>query len=623
MPQKNSSLLDEAVESSFSLVVGALLLGLVLTALVYFGIFAFLLALAALAFYAGRYYSRKSEPSIQSRSIFEADDIVRRINAIHSGLTRNPSKETMSAFSIANHLSAHGVADHVATEPHFVEYAMNIMGRDTLSAPACHSISSTTSIVECEREIKRLQAQLRIATDQENAALIASSFFEDIADIISPHLPKDFGDTTDLRFPISFLDSVPNPYQIIHKFCLAFFSEKFEPIHLFGEIQKQIEKNADGITAKYAKKNHSEFLYPIDMKAFGVSARETADMFLSGTKAHGFFNFNSELVLTEGERFKHQYVLGKTGSGKSVLLRGQIANDIEAGRGVVIITPELGLLNDALSFVPPEREQDVVFFDPGSAQSPLVGFNPFAGKPEREALTLRAGELEIILIRALGDLGVKMRPIFTNTVYALLQIEGTFSDIPRLLDPDDNSFRQSVIPLLDERTADFFKKYDGSRYYREAYEPVINRLDPLLRVPLSETLGRDTLNFPDLLNNTSSIVLCNLSGLRGFQAEVTGQLLLATFQQTFFQRDKQKEADRLPYFFYMDEFQTYATSNEASLKDFLQRARKYKVGICMANQNIKDIPSTLVSSIFGELRYVDGYAHERRRCATFCPRITA
>ena len=67
----------------------------------------------------------------------------------------------------------------------------------------------------------------------------------------------------------------------------------------------------------------------------------------------------------------------------------------------------------------------------------------------------------------------------------------------------------------------------------------------------------------------------------------------------FFARDALPERERLPCFFYMDEFQTYATASEQSLKDFLTRARKYKVGIVMAHQNTDDSPGNLLSSIFG------------------------
>ena len=328
------------------------------------------------------------------------------------------------------------------------------------------------------------------------------------------------------------------------------------------------------------------------------------------------FNFSVPFALPAEDRFKHQYVLGKTGSGKSVLLRHQIAHDLNAGHGVVVMTPERDLINDVLSYVPDSRADDVVHFDASDDTSPLVGFNPFA-LHDKSLLTQRAGELELILIRTLGDMGVKMKPILSNSIYALLATQGSLHDIPKLLDPNNTSYRRSIAAKLDERTREFFEKYDTSTYYKEVYEPIINRLDPLLRPPLSTTLTTPALDFNHLLNDTSSIVLCNLSRLRGFQAEIVGQLLLAIFQQTFFARDSLPESKRLPYFFYMDEFQTYATGSEHSLKDFLTRARKYKVGIVMAHQNTDDIPGNLLSSIFGNCGTLCGMLMSSKDASTF------
>jgi len=304
--------------------------------------------------------------------------------------------------------------------------------------------------------------------------------------------------------------------------------------------------------------------------------------------------------LATKDRYKHQYIIGKTGSGKTVLLRHQITQDIHNGHGVVLITPERGLIDDVLSYIPKNRIDDVVYFNPADDTAPVIGFNPF-DTPPRQNLTQKAGELETIFIRALGDMGVKMRPLLSNSIYALIQGGLALDDFPKLIDPYDNSHRNRLLArgVLDERTQDFFEKYDKSTYYKGAYEPIINRLDTLLRPPLVNVLTTSALNFSHLLNKRKSIILCNLSSLRGMQAEIVGQLLLATFQQTFFQRDAMEARYLQPYFFYMDEFQTYATANEQSLKDFLTRARKYKVGIVMAHQTIKDIPPSLSASIFG------------------------
>lgn len=364
---------------------------------------------------------------------------------------------------------------------------------------------------------------------------------------------------------------------------------------IFATVRALLEQNLERLSERHRLRSP-------EYSAEAFKGKVTPEELVAGVFAQlplaRLFDFFVPFRLATLDRFKHQYILGKTGSGKSVLLRHQIAHDLHAGYGVVVMTPERDLINDVLSYVPESRLADVVHFDAFDDEPPLVGFNPFT-LSDRTALAQRAGELESILVRTLGDMGVKMMPVLSNSIYALLATEGSFHDIPKLLDPQDASYRRRIAGELDERTREFFEKYDASTYYKDVYEPIINRLDPLLRPPLSTTLTTPALDFDHILNRSSSIVLCNLSRLRGFQAEIVGQLLLATFQQTFFARDALPERERLPCFFYMDEFQAYATASEKSLKDFLTRARKYKVGIVMAHQNTDDIPGNLLSSIFG------------------------
>lgn len=421
-------------------------------------------------------------------------------------------------------------------------------------------------------------------------------------------------DTTDLSFEVPASQFFHhNGHEIIDSALGAFCREELIETPVFAVWRSILENNFEALYQEHRIKND---LYNAKMLNGKVPLEALTRSIFAHLPLTNLFNFTVPFALPAIDRFKHQYVLGKTGSGKSVLLRHQIAHDLNAGHGVVVVTPERDLINDVLSYVPDSRRDDVVHFDAGDDTNPLVGFNPFA-LADKNMLTQRAGELESILIRTLGDMGVKMKPILSNSIYALLATQGTLQDIPKLLDPDDPTYRQSIAPKLDERTRAFFEKYDSSSYYKDVYEPIVNRLEPLLRPPLASTLTASSLNFDTLLNKTSSIVLCNLSRLRGFQAEITGQFLLATFQQTFFGRDLIPEDKRLPYFFYMDEFQTYATGSEQSLKEFLTRARKYKTGIIMAHQNTDDIPANLLSSIFGNCGTLTGMFMSAKDASTF------
>ena len=367
--------------------------------------------------------------------------------------------------------------------------------------------------------------------DDQVQAIALGIAFRLIESLPAPAAPDDPPSLTfDIPAAHFFHQAIPD---ILDYAVGALVYEEVIDTPLFAAARGILEQNFERLGERYRLRTAE---YRVSAFKGKMTPEELVEGVFHRLPVARLFDFPVSFRLTTIDRFKHQYILGKTGSGKSVLLRHQIAHDLHAGYGVVVMTPERDLINDVLSYVPGSRLADVVHFDAFDDEPPLVGFNPFA-LTDRTALAQRAGELEAILLRTLGDMGVKMRPVLSNTIYALLATQGSFHEIPKLLNPQDASYRRQIAGKLDERTREFFEKYDASAYYKDAYEPVINRLDALLRPPLSTTLTTPALDFDQILNRSSSIVLCNLSRLRGFQAEIVGQLLLATFQQVFFARD--------------------------------------------------------------------------------------
>jgi len=301
-------------------------------------------------------------------------------------------------------------------------------------------------------------------------------------------------------------------------------------------------------------------------------------------------------------RFKHAYLIGKTGAGKSNLLKHIIIQDLhQQDRGVIVLSPEDGIFQTLLASIPDNRKDDLIYFDPTDLSSPIIGFNCFdfseakdLSQQERESyLTQRAGETYTIFERALGDLGVKMSTLMQNVAYALLQLpDTTILDFDPLLDPKNNTLRDALLnaPDVDQRTKRFWEQYADQTYYTSTYAPVINRLEPFFRPPLSITLSTPSFTFAEALNGTQPrIIFLNLSKLRGVQAQILGQLCIATIQQTLLRREQISEQNRLPYMFYIDEFSMFTTS-EQSFIDLFERARKYKMGVTLAHQVIADLP---------------------------------
>jgi hypothetical protein len=75
-------------------------------------------------------------------------------------------------------------------------------------------------------------------------------------------------------------------------------------------------------------------------------------------------------------RDRHTYIIGKSGSGKTNLIRTMILQDLASGNGVGVLAPELELLTEEiLPYIPEDRIDDVVFVNPVDVDSP-VPFNP-------------------------------------------------------------------------------------------------------------------------------------------------------------------------------------------------------------------------------------------------------
>ena len=86
------------------------------------------------------------------------------------------------------------------------------------------------------------------------------------------------------------------------------------------------------------------------------------------------------------DRRSHMYVIGKTGTGKSTLLRVMIEQDILAGNGTALLDPHGDLVEAIQKSVPSHRQDDLIYLDTPS-NSRTWHFNPFSGiAPEDHAL---------------------------------------------------------------------------------------------------------------------------------------------------------------------------------------------------------------------------------------------
>ncbi|MEK7193939.1 MAG: DUF87 domain-containing protein, partial [Patescibacteria group bacterium] len=92
----------------------------------------------------------------------------------------------------------------------------------------------------------------------------------------------------------------------------------------------------------------------------------------------GKTNFRNQEVkfgIKTDDRRRHMYVIGKTGVGKTTMLENMAIEDIRAGRGVGVVDPHGEFAERMLDFVPENRIDDVIYFNPADINYPIA-FNP-------------------------------------------------------------------------------------------------------------------------------------------------------------------------------------------------------------------------------------------------------
>ena len=115
--------------------------------------------------------------------------------------------------------------------------------------------------------------------------------------------------------------------------------------------------------------------------------------------------------MKDDDRRRHFYVIGQTGTGKSVLLKNMIIQDIEHGKGVCYIDPHGSDLEDILSRIPKDRIEDLIYFDPANRER-TMGLNMLEYNPDYpEQKTFIVNEL-LGIFNKLFDMKVAGGPMF-------------------------------------------------------------------------------------------------------------------------------------------------------------------------------------------------------------------
>ncbi len=328
-----------------------------------------------------------------------------------------------------------------------------------------------------------------------------------------------------------------------------------------------------------------------------------------------------EIRLKNEDRFRHFYVIGQTGTWKSSIFQSMIRQDFKAWRWVCVIDPHGDLVKDVLPFIPRERADDVVIFDPSDLDRPVWLNLLEADTPEEKELV--AMDALNIMIKLFWNeiFGPRIQDYFRNAVLTLMDYPDwwAITDVVRMF-TDQDFQKDRVRHVKNPIVKAWWEKTYASMWDREKKEII-----PYFQAKFSQfttnkmmrnIIGQIKSSFDVLdIMQSSKILLVNLSKGRlwDFNSKLLWMMMVSKIQMAAMRRDIIPKEQRVDYYLYIDEFQNYVTD---SIESILSEARKYRLSLNIAHQYLWQLEQSdaltksslnLKQAIFGNVWNVMSY----------------
>jgi hypothetical protein len=322
-------------------------------------------------------------------------------------------------------------------------------------------------------------------------------------------------------------------------------------------------------------------------------------------------NTETPIHITAEDRLRHFYVIGQTGTGKTTLLKTMIRQDILAGEGVCMIDPHGSDIQEVLSFIPPERYDDIIYFDPSYTERPM-GLNMLEyDRKFPEQKTFVVNEM-LSIFNKLFDMktagGPMFEQYFRNAV--MLTIEdpesgSTLLDVSRVL--ADKTYRELKLskctnPIVIQFWREIAGKAGGEASLANIVPYITSKFDVFLSNEIMRPIvsqEKSAFDFRDIMDN-KKILLVNLAKgrLGDINSNLIGLIIVGKILMAALSRVDSFGSELPPFYLYIDEFQNVTTD---SISTILSEARKYKLSLTIAHQFIAQLEDKIKNSVFGNV----------------------
>lgn len=330
-------------------------------------------------------------------------------------------------------------------------------------------------------------------------------------------------------------------------------------------------------------------------------AKESRGQHRAAAEANVVMQAQQKGFLTDIDRFKHVYMPGKTGFGKSTLLFWMAAQDIFQGKGVCVIDPKGDLVRLLLDYIPETRKDDVLWLD---LETPVaLDFMDYEGEREKERLI---GELRFILTK---QESTQHAPLMSANIQAILHTILNFNENPETPLDRRATFLDIERFLVHERRRDEILAGVTSpkliARWRDRPIPQRVEADRILtrtnNFSLTDSLSKifdapqPKLNIARAMEE-KKVLLVNIGGADEVQ-QAYATLLVSKIRDAAYRRAN-PAYPRTPYFLYCDEFQEFQTSD---FDKMLSMARGFGLGLTLAHQYVHQLQTDILHSIKGNV----------------------
>lgn len=386
--------------------------------------------------------------------------------------------------------------------------------------------------------------------------------------------------------------------------AFSFRAQSEKPLELsLNEVASMIHFPT-GTSTPHELKDNSGASAPAPLGA----SKNTGGVYL-GTNT--FRGQTTDVFMSKEDRVRHCYVIGQTGTGKTTILKNMVIQDIQNGNGVCFIDPHGSDIEDILANIPPNRIDDVIYFDPAYTARPM-GLNMLEydqNYPEQKIFVIN--EL-LSIFNKLFDMktagGPAFEQYFRNSAGLVMEDPesgSTLLEISRVL--SDKAFRQMKLERCKNPIIKQFwenaEKTTGEASLANFVPYITNKFDPFVSNDIMRPViaqQHSVLNFREIMDN-KKILLVNLSKgrLGDINSHLIGLVLVGKLTMAALSRvDMVGKGQINDFYLYIDEFQNVTTDSIATI---LSEARKYRLALTVAHQYIEQLEEKIKDAVFGNV----------------------